>query len=129
VEETRTTPAVEPKLVVEGYLQAMHDRDVERCLEFFADDATLVFMDNHYQGRAAIEGWHRDRIAAEAEIVKVDAIRVKGDAATVDVQATSKKLRQWKIPKVGGRATFKIANGKIQDFKMAARVYNPFEGW
>jgi ketosteroid isomerase-like protein len=129
VEETRTTPAVEPKLVVEGYLQAMRDRDVERCLEFFADDATLAFMNNQYQGRSAIEGWHRDRFKAEAEIVKVDAMRVKGDVVQVDVQATSKKLQQWKIPKIGGRTTFKIAGGKIKDFKMTARVYNPFEGW
>src|SRR5690349_9544640 len=107
----------------------MRDHDVERCLTFFADDATIAFMNSHYQGRAAIEGWHRDRFTAQAEILKVESLKTKGDTVQVDVQATSKKLQQWKIQKVGGRATFKIVNGLIKDFKMAARVYNPFEGW
>src|SRR5438046_1571608 len=101
MEETRAAPVTEPKTVMENYLQAMHEHDVERCLELVDHEATIAFMNNHYHGRPAIEGWHRDRFAAEAEIVKVDSMKVKGDTVQVDVQATSKKLQQWKIQRIG----------------------------
>ncbi len=128
--EERSAPAtVEPRALIEEYLQAMKDRDLDRCVGMFADDATITFMNSQFKGRAAIETWHRDRFAAEGEIVKVDAIRVKGDTITLDALATSKKLRQWKIPKVGGRATFRLEDGKIKEFKMTPRLYNPLEGW
>jgi hypothetical protein len=125
--EQATTPSLDPASIVEGYVEAIRSKDVARCSEFFTDDAVLYFVTGVYRGRKSIEDWHRDRFKANFEIIKVDGIRAKADAATLDASITSSRLRTWKINSLGGRANFRMDNGKIREAKFSPRIQNPVD--
>lgn len=118
-----------PQAVVEAYLEAFRERDLSRCLDFYADDAEIHFMDGVFKGKQAIEEWHRDRFAAELELVKVGKLRTEGGRVTSDVTVTSTRLRAWKIDKLAGKATVLVEQGKIKETRLSPRAYNPLEGW
>jgi hypothetical protein len=113
------------KAVVEAYLQAFDAQDVERCLAFFNDDATVDFQMAVYRGRDAIADWHRDRFAANLKMARLDSISVKGSTVVVNGVVTSKRLAAWNVKALSGRVTMGFANGKIQTGKLTARITNP----
>lgn len=113
------------QMVVQAYLEAFEARDLSRCLDFYAEDATINFLSGLYEGQQAIEEWHQDRFTADLRLVQVDEISVQGDTATVDAVATSKRLRIWKIDSLNGRATFRFENGKIKQAKFGLQMNNP----
>ena len=61
--ETHAAEETESAVFVQRYLDAFGDRDVARCLAFFADDATLHFAAGVYRGKQAIADWRTDRRA------------------------------------------------------------------
>ena len=125
MEETTTAP----QTVVENYLEALKSRDVEKIVDFFAEDAVIHFMSGVFKGRDALEEWHKDRFEADMQIVSVKKMRTKGNKVTIDGTITSNKLKAWKIGKLAGKATFSIQDGKIQETKFSVRMYNPLAGF
>ena len=126
------SPAVEtvdPKAVATSYLAAAEARDIDACVRHYAPDATLTFMSGVFEGHAAIEDWHKERFAANMRFVKVDAIKVKANVVTVDAVITSDRLKAWKLTSLGGRATFRIHDGRIKETTFGLRLHNPLEGW
>jgi ketosteroid isomerase-like protein len=129
VEQTTVFELSNPRVAVESYLEAFASRDLLRCLEFFVEDATLVFVSGTYKGRAAIEQWHTDRFAADLKILRIDGVTTEGDTVTVDLHVTSNRLRFFKIANLDGRATMQLEQGRIKELKFGLRLYDPFEGW
>ncbi len=129
MEEKQTGQDTAPEVVVESYLEAVKERDISRCVAFYADDAEIHFMDGVFKGKEAIEEWHRDRFAAELELVKVGKLRSEGGKVTFDGTVSTSKLRAWKIDKLDGKVTLLVEQGKIKETRLAPRVYNPLEGW
>lgn len=119
----------DPREAVQAYLQLFDQRDLPRCMEFFAEDATISFVTGVYRGRQAIEEWHKDRFAADARVTRVDDVRTQGDAVIVDAVVTSKVARMWRFSAVSGTATFTFQDGKIKGAKFGLRTSIPFEGW
>ena len=115
--------------LVKDYLEALSEMDLSRCLDFYADDATIKFQAGVFHGRQAIEEWHKDRFDAELKLVKIDKIDVQGNRVLVDGTATSKRLRAWKINRLSGRVIFLFENGSIKKTEFGVRIYNPLEGW
>ena len=129
MEQKQVAEEASPQTLIESYLDAVREKDLERCLDFYAEDATVHFMKGVFKGKEAISGWHKDRFDAEMEIVKISKINTDRDKVTIDASVTSKKLRAWKIGKLAGKATFRIQDGKIKETRLSPRLYNPFEGW
>jgi ketosteroid isomerase-like protein len=102
---------------VREYLSALGERNLERCLQCFADDATLTFF-TAFKGPKAIEKFHRDRFAADLRIVSVDAVEAVGDTVTVDLAVATTKLAAARIPALPGRATIRLEDGKIKTVKL-----------
>ena len=119
----------ELETVARDYLGAFEARDLARCLEFFAEDATLAWQAGVYKGRRAIEDWHKDRFQADLRLVRVDGINVEGNVVTVDAVATSNRLRSWRVGSLGGRVTFVFDRDRITSTTFAVRVTNPLEQW
>ncbi len=125
--ENANTTATEAdlKALAEAYLDAFHKRDLDRCVDFFTDDATIDFNMTAYKGRQAIVEWHKDRFEADLKMLRLNNITVKGDTVTVDGVATSKRLVAWKAKSIAGRVTMRFADGKIKSGKLSARMTNP----
>jgi ketosteroid isomerase-like protein len=123
--ENKTATEVDLKALAEAYLDAFHKRDLERCVDFFSDDATIDFNMTAYNGRQAIVDWHKDRFEADLKMLRLNNISVKGDTVTVDGVATSKRLVAWKAKSIAGRVTMRFVDGKIKSGKLAARMTNP----
>lgn len=115
--------------VVRTYLQAFEERDLSKCVDFYADDATIHFHVGIFRGRQAIEEWHEERFAADLRVVRVNGITVQDDTAILEAVVTSNRLRAWKINRLAGKATFLFGQGKVQEVRFTARMYNPLEGW
>lgn len=123
--ENKTATEADLKALAEAYLDAFHKRDLDRCVDFFTDDATIDFNMTAYKGRQAIVDWHKDRFEADLKMLRLNNISVKGDTVTVDGVATSKRLVAWKAKSIAGRVTMRFADGKIKSGKLAARMTNP----
>jgi hypothetical protein len=129
VEQQRTTPASDLEMRIRDFLGAVQDQDLERCMEFYADDASVSMLHATHTGRESIEEWHRERIAAGLEIVKINQVKVKRDTAVVDAVITSKRLRSLRIPSLRGTGTFKTEDGLIKQVSFKPKMYNPLEAW
>jgi len=123
--ENKTATQADLKALAEAYLDAFHKRDLDRCVDFFSDDATIDFNMTAYKGRQAIVDWHKDRFEADLKMLRLNNITVKGDTVTVDGVATSKRLVAWKAKSIAGRVTMRFVDGKIKSGKLAARMTNP----
>ena len=123
--EHKTATEADLKALAEAYLDAFHKRDLERCVDFFSDDATIDFNMTAYNGRQAIVDWHKDRFEADLKMLRLNNITVKGDTVVVDGVATSKRLVAWKAKSIAGRVTMRFADGKIKSGKLSARMTNP----
>jgi len=113
---------MDPRTVVEGYLQAFEARDLPRCIEFYDDDASLTFGPGLFQGKQAIEQWHKDRFAADMRILELEDIEVQADTVTVRGVVTSKKLKLFKVSSLGGIGTFRVRQGKIKELQFEGRI-------
>lgn len=116
--------------IVKEYIQALEDRDLEKCVDYYKEDAEIKFHLGHYSGKDDIVRWHRDRFDADMRVVRIDRIKADGDNKVVlKGAATSKKLKAWKIKDLSGSMTFFFEEGKIKEVKFGMRLYNPLEGW
>jgi len=114
---------IDPRTVVEAYLQAFEARDLPRCLDFYDEDATLTFGPGGvFRGQKSIEQWHKDRFAADFRLLSLEEIEVNGDTVTIRGVATSRKLKAFKINTLGGKGTFLIQAGKIKKAQLEGRV-------
>jgi len=123
--ENKAASQTDLKALAEAYLDAFHKRDLERCMDFFTDDATIDFNMTAYNGRQAITDWHKDRFAADLKMLRLNNISVNGDTVVVDAVASSKRLAAWKVKSISGRITMRFADGKIKSGKLAGRMSNP----
>lgn len=124
--ENQVAPETDLKTLAQSYLDAFHAHDMDRCLDFFADDATVDFNKTMYSGKQGITDWHKDRFDADLKMVKMNSITVKDDTVVVDGAVTSKRLAAWRLKSLSGRVTMKFENGKIKYGKLAPRMTNPF---
>lgn len=115
------------RAAVEAYLAAFAAHDVQRCLAFFAEDASLDFQISTFTGKSQIEEWHRDRFAANLRLVKLERITVKRDTVTVDAVGSSDRLAAWNVQALPGRITMRFAGGRIVSCRFAARMVNPVD--
>ena len=112
---------------VDQYLAAFAARDLDGCLTVFAEEALLDFQSALFEGRAAIEQWHRDRFAANLRLIKLERITVRRDTVTVDAFAASDRLAAWNVQALPGRVTLRFDRGKVVNCKFAARMVNPVD--
>jgi len=124
--ENQVAPQTDLKTLAQAYLDAFHAQDLERCLQFFADDATVDFNMTAYTGRQAITDWHKDRFAANLKMVKMNTMSVDGDTVTIDGAVSSKRLSAWRVKALSGRVTMRFEDGKIKNGKLSPRMTNPF---
>ncbi len=106
---------------VTAYLEAFEARDLARCLDFFTEDATVVFLLSRHQGRPAIEKWHKDRFAADLRVLRIHDISVREDTVVVDAVVTSQKLRMWKMPNARGKMVLTFRGDKIKEARLVPR--------
>ena len=111
--------------LVRSYLAAFEARDLARCLEFFAADATIGFHVSAFRGARGVADWHRARFEADARVVRIDRMTIEGERAVVDVVATSRTLRAWKIGDLKGRVELFFAQGRIVRALLSLRGSNP----
>jgi hypothetical protein len=117
------------EIIVRSYLEAYDSRDLSRCLDFFAPDARIDFASGIYASPATIEGWHKDRFAADMRVLRVESVRVDGDKVIVDLIATSKVVKQWRLNSLAGRVTLTFQDDKIKEAQFWPRMTLPLEGW
>jgi ketosteroid isomerase-like protein len=123
--ENKAASEADLKALAQAYLDAFDAQDLERCLTFFSEDASIDFNKTVYNGRQAVTDWHKDRFAANLKLIRLNSITVKGDTVVVDAVASSKRLAAWKLKSISGRVTMRFADGKITSGKLAARMSNP----
>ncbi len=123
--ENKAASEADLKALAQAYLEAFDAQDLERCMTFFSDDASIDFNKTVYNGRQAVTDWHKDRFAANLKLTRLNSITVKGDTVVVDAVASSKRLAAWKLKSISGRVTMRFADGKIISGKLAARMSNP----
>jgi len=124
--DSQVVPQTDLKTLAQAYLDAFHARDLDRCLEFYADDATVDFNKTVYSGRQGITEWHKDRFAADLRLIKMNSMTVDGDTVTVDGAVASKRLAAWRLKALSGRVTMRFEDGKIKQGKLSPRMTNPF---
>jgi hypothetical protein len=127
MEQNLKANGISPEAVVRTYVEAMKARDLARCLDLYADDAKLIFVATTFVGKKAIEEWHKERFAAELEIVRSSEPKSKGQSAMVDVVVTSRNLKNWKISFLGGRVQVYLDDGQIKETRISPRMINPFD--
>ena len=121
----KTAAPADLKALAEAYLDAFHKRDLDLCVDFFTEDATIDFNMTAYKGRQAIIDWHKDRFEADLKMLRLNNVTVKDDTVVVDGVATSKRLVAWKAKSIAGRVTMRFVDGKIKAGKLSARMTNP----
>ena len=114
---------------IRGYLQAIEDRDLDRCLALYTDDPTIRFATGTYHGKQAATEWHKDRFKANVHVKLMDDIAVQGDQVVINAVVTSDRLKAWRINTLKGKGTFQFENGKVKEARFALTGANPLEGW
>jgi len=113
--------------IIRAYLDSFDARDLQGCVGYFAEDASIDFQMSPYRGHKAIEQWHADRFGADLRIKRIEAVRVIGDTVTVDAVVSSKRLAAWKMNSLSGRVTVRFESGKIKECKLSPRMGNPID--
>jgi hypothetical protein len=108
--------------VVRAWVEAFERRDLAACVGFWHEEATIRFLFGTYQGRAAIERWHADRFAADVRIANIGELRSDGDTVAVDAEASSRRLKLFRIDTVKGTATFRVHEGRIGEARFESRA-------
>ncbi len=104
------------------YLKAFEARDIERCMAFYDDDASLSFVQSDYKGKQQIEEWHKARFAADLRIVRLEKLTVEGSTVVVAAIVTSKRLQAWKLKTIRGTVTTLFEGSKIKDLKFGMNL-------
>jgi hypothetical protein len=117
------------RATIQSYRQALEARDLARCVAFYTEDATIHFGMGLYQGKEAIEEWHRERFAANLQLVRLREIQIEQDKAILDVLVSSDRLKLWRINTLHAMATILFKGRRIKEVRFAARVSSPFEAW
>jgi hypothetical protein len=112
--------------ITKNYISAFQERDLERCLSFFSENGAVDFQDVEYEGRQALEDWHKERFQANLKIDKIDSVKVKGEKVTVDCVVSSDRLSSWKVKSLKSRIEATFEGEKIQQAKLSARMSNMF---
>ena len=113
------------RAMVEGYREAFVRADLDGCLSYFAEDASLKFLFGTYQGHAAIREWHEARFEAEVKLLRIDQVAVRGETVTAQAVATSRRLKMFRMDEVKGTVTFTVAGGKFKEVVLSARKGMP----
>jgi len=118
------TPATANDLETQAraYLEAFEARDMARCLSFYADDASLSYVQSVYKGKEQIEEWHKARFAADLRIVRLEKLTVEGNTVILAAVVTSKRLKAWKLDSIRGTVTTLYEGSKIKDLKFGMRM-------
>jgi hypothetical protein len=128
-EQNVTLDQGESAAFVQSYFDAFAAHNLAACVDAYRDDATLHFVAGVYNGKSAIEEWHRERFAAELKILRIDAITSDRDAVTVDLVVASKRLQFFRLSSLAGRGVLRLDGGKIKEARFSPRFCDPFEGW
>ena len=92
--DNQVAPETDLKAISQAYLDAFHAHDMERCLDFFADDAAVDFNKTMYTGRQGIIDWHKDRFEADLKLIKMNSMTVNGDTVVIDGAVS--RLNVWR---------------------------------
>ena len=107
--------------LLDAYLEAFRARDLERCIQCYAEGALLEFAGSSCRDRQALENWHRDRFLANVAVLRIDGVAADGAVVTVDGTVTSDRLKTWRISALPARAKFVLRDGKIAEARFGAR--------
>jgi hypothetical protein len=105
-----------------AYLKAFEARDIDQCMTFYDDNASLSFVQSDYQGKEQIQEWHKARFAADLRIVRLEKLTVDGNTVVLAVAVTSKRIQAWKLNTVRGTVTTLFEGSKIKDLKFGMRL-------
>ncbi len=121
--------AVDRVAELHSYLKALAERDLSRCVDFYTDDAVILFVTGLFQKRQAIQEWHEARFAANIQISRVEGTSVQGEAVVTEFVFSSNRLKAWRISSMRARGTFLFEGSKFKDVRFALVGGNPFENW
>lgn len=108
-----------PDALISSFVEAFNAGDKPRCVDFYAEDASIRFMAKVYRGRTAIEQWLEQRFASGATILQVNDVQQETDTLTVRASITSRKLQAWRLGTVNGRATIRLdEEGRIAECQL-----------
>jgi hypothetical protein len=99
--------------IAKAYLDTFAARDLDGCLQYFADDAVLKFHVTTFRTRKGIEQWHKDRFAADLRLVRIDEMQTNGDTVRIDGVVTSKRLRAFFINEMQGTMTVRFEGDRM----------------
>lgn len=105
-----------------AYLEAFEARDMARCMSFYADDASLSYVQSVFRGKEQIEEWHKARFAADLRIVRLEKLTVEGNTVILAAVVTSKRLKAWRLDSIRGTVTTLFEGSKIKDLKFGMRM-------
>ena len=119
-------PGTDPQAVVEAYLEAFDARELSQCMQYYLDDALLIFGPpafglGRFRGKDAIEQWHKDRFGGGMRITDIEETEVDGDTVTIYAVATSPALKAVRIDELRGIGTFVVQQGKIKEMRLGLR--------
>src|SRR5947208_2476651 len=110
------------KSVTEEYMALFAQRDLDRCVQYFADDAVISWPARTYVGAADVRQWHIDRFTANMQLVQVGKVRVDGKKVVIDVATKSDRLKLMGINRLGGRVTLTFGDDdKVERAKFGVR--------
>jgi len=105
-----------------AYLKAFEARDIDQCMMFYDDDASVSFVQSDYKGKQQIEEWHKARFAADLRIVRLEKLTVEGNTVVLAAVVTSKRLKAWKLNTIQGTVTTLFEGSKIKNLKFGMRL-------
>jgi len=105
-----------------AYLKAFEARDIDQCMTFYDDNASLSFVQSDFKGKEQIQEWHKARFAADLRIVRLEKLTVDGNTVVLAVAVTSKRIQAWKLNTVRGTVTTQFEGSKIKDLKFGMRL-------
>jgi hypothetical protein len=120
METPETTTDLETQ--ARAYLKAFEARDVDQCMAFYNDDASVTFAQSDYKGREQIEQWHKARFAADLRIVRLEKLTVEGSTVVLAAVVTSERLKAWKLNTIRGTVTTLFEGSKIKDLKFGMKL-------
>jgi ketosteroid isomerase-like protein len=114
--------AVDLETQARAYLKAFESRDIDQCMAFYDDNASLSFVQSDYKGKDQIQEWHKARFAADLRVLRVEKLTVEGNTVVLAAVVTSKRLKAWKLNTVRGTVTTLFEGSKIKDLKFGMRL-------
>lgn len=113
---------IDLEMQARAYLMAFEARDIDQCMTFYDDDASVSFVQSDYKGKEQIEEWHKERFAADLRVVRLEKVTVDGNTVVLAAVVTSKRLKAWKLNAIHGTVTTLFKGSKIKDLKFGMRL-------